>query len=160
MSDKICREFLDWLERLPRRELSLVFQQHLEVCEKCRKRFMQFEPVVNKLAMIKSPTELSESRLRDLAKIAQEAASRKENRCLAFRLSLISLLCFPLIISVNWLWASLGFNLLSSHVSRILAYVFLGTFIGSAAGMLGLLYGSIPLLAGKIRKQSGKEITT
>lgn len=160
MSDKMCREFLDWLERLPRRELSPAFQRHLEVCENCRKQFSQFDPIISKLESAKSPKELSANKLDELTEVAQHAASQRENRRLAFRLSLISLLCLPLIISVNWLWASLGFNLLASHVSRIFAYVFLGTFIGSAAGMSGLLYGSIPLLAGKIRKQPGKEITT
>lgn len=158
MIDKMCQEFQDWLERLPQQKLSPAFQRHLEVCEECRKRFNQFDSVVKKLAAVKSPRALGENKLEELAQLARQKALQRENRRLAFRLSLVSFLCLPLIVSVNWLWASLGYSILASYVSRILAQVFLIVFIGSAAGMSGLFYGAIPLLAGKLRRQAGKEI--
>lgn len=158
MIDKMCQEFQDWLERLPRQKLFPEFQQHVEVCKECRKRFSQFDPVVKKLAAVKSPKPLSENKLEEMARLVRRKVLQKENRRLAFRLSLVSLLCLPLIVSINWLWASLGYSLLSSYVSRILAYVFLVIFISGAAGMAGLLYGSIPLLVGRLRRQPCKEI--
>jgi len=155
MREKMCQEFQDWLERLPRQKMSLVFQKHLDVCGECSKRFNQFDPVVKKLAAVKFPEALSENKLEELARLARKKALQKENRRLAFRLALVSVFCLPLIVSINWLWASLGYSFLASHVSRILAQVFLVIFIGGAAGISGLFYGAVPLLTGKLRRQPG-----
>jgi len=159
MKTKMCREFENWLERLPRQELSPAFRQHLEVCEQCSCMYQQLNPVAEALAAVGAPAKLSEKKLEKLAEIAKRETQQHKKHLLVFKLCILSIFSLPFIVIGSWLIASFGYNLLATNVSLILAKTFLITFIVAAVVISGVMYGSIQLLAGWIWTQKSKENT-
>jgi len=155
-----CREYENWLERQPRREHSPAFRRHLEVCEKCRKTVEKLAPVIEALEAAPPPPALSEAKLEAMTREVRQAADRLAKKTLIFRLSLLSLLSLPVIILVNWLGAKLGYNYIADHVSIILAKTYLVAFVAVGAGISGLAYAFLFLLAGKLRGRKQGEATT
>ena len=155
-----CREYENWLERLPRRELSPAFQRHLEECEDCRRIFEELAPVIELLEAVAPPPALSEEKLEAMSRKARLAADRLAKKTIIFRLSLFSLLSLPVMVIVNWLGAKLGYEYIASHVSTLLAKTYLVAFLAVGAGISGLAYASLFLLAGKMRRKSQEEAAT
>jgi len=155
-----CREYEDWLERLPRREFSPSFRRHLDKCERCRKMVEDLNPVIGALEAAPPPPALSETKLGVMTRAARLAADRLAKRVLIFRLCLMSLLSLPVVILVNWLGASLGYNYFADHVSPFLAKTYLVTFVAVGAGISGLAYAFLFLMAGKMRGRKPGETTT
>ncbi|MFC1849813.1 hypothetical protein ACFL27_06355 [candidate division CSSED10-310 bacterium] len=157
MISHLCQEFQDWLERLPRRDLSPAFTRHLTECEHCRQRLEHFEDVATSLMTLEAPQPLPESTLAAFTNITLDEVRRHTTRRLITKLTMVGLLCLPLVIIVNWFWAALGYNLLVVYISPSLAQIYLVLFILTASGLSGLSYGAIPLIAGYLRGHSVKE---
>jgi predicted anti-sigma-YlaC factor YlaD len=145
-----CEIFDEWLERLPRRTLSPRMQRHLESCPRCRAELERLAPVAATLRGLE-PRELDPAALSRITRRLREESLRRENRLLAAQLSLIGLLCLPLVILVNWAWGILGFRFLATYVSPTLAHAYIITFTLAATAGASLSYGAIPLLAGWLR---------
>ena len=155
-----CPEFEDWLERLPRREFSPAFRRHLEECEKCRNMVEELAPVIEALEAAPPLPALSEAKLEAMSRAAQHAADQRTKKALIVRLSLLSLLSLPVVVLANWLGARLGYYYIADHVSLMLAKTYLVTFVAVGAGISGLTYAFLFLIAGKMRSRKPEEKTT
>ncbi len=152
MKKDICPKFGDWLERLPRTELSPDMQRHIESCEFCRTEIAKLEPAALSLNSAAAPQPLDKQTLNNLTEMAENEFTRLKTRKLTLRLTLAGLLCLPLLILINWFWASVGFNLLADYISPTLGYLYLVFFSIATLTITGLTYGAIPLLAGVINE--------
>jgi anti-sigma factor RsiW len=157
MDPERCPEFEAWLDRLPRRELSPAFRRHLEECECCRKMVEELEPVIEALEAAPPPPALSEVKLDAMTRAARQSADRRAKRTLILRLGLLSLLSLPVVVLVNWLAASLGYNYIADHASAFLAKTYLVMFVAVGAGISGLTYAFLFLMAGMMRGQRPQE---
>lgn len=151
MSGDHCPEFLAWLERLPREDLSPTFQQHILRCQQCMIEYGNLEPVISSLNRQEHAAPLSETFLQTLTEQSLARSGDLTNVRLAAALSGISLLCLPVIVLINWFWASLGYSFLMIYVSSTVAYLYLAVFIMTTFLMTTLSYGAVPLMAGLLR---------
>lgn len=160
MKSRFCREFDDWLERLPRTELSPVFKKHLEECDRCRGLFERLAGVTDALASAAVPLPaFSPAKLDVLARTALRESARLNKRRLVLKISLAGLLSLPLAVLINWLGASWSYNFLAIHVSPFLAKIFFVTFVITAVAFSGLAFATLFLMAGKIRGRGHEERT-
>jgi predicted anti-sigma-YlaC factor YlaD len=158
MKSPFCREFDDWLERLPRTELSPAFKKHLEECDLCRDLFERLAGVTDALASAAvSLPAFSPAKLDVLARTALRESARLDKGRLVLKISLAGLLSLPLAVLINWLGASLSYNFLAAHVSPLLAKAFFVTLIATAVAFSGLAFASLFLMAGKIRGRKHEE---
>ncbi|MBN1550562.1 hypothetical protein JW979_03795, partial [bacterium] len=125
---KRCSEFDEWLERLPRTELTDDFKTHLENCDACRTRYRMLDDVADKLRALQDVHVLDSNVLNRIEKIVQEEYIQKRNRKVTFRLSVLGIASLPFVIAVNLLWALLGFYFLENTLSETLAFVYLVGF--------------------------------
>lgn len=156
MAAKLHREFEEWLERLPRRELSPKFSCHMEKCDKCRRLLQNLDPAVAALSSLRDPSVLNKRQLSELAEAAREAGTTRKNRLLVWKVALISLVSLPFIAVVNWLAATTGYDLLS-HISTALAKFFLVSFCVTAVILTGFAYAAIPILIGWFQNRKVRE---
>ena len=68
----------------------------------------------------------------------------------------VTALSLPLVVLINWLWASFSYSLIATYMSPVLAQIYLILFVTTALLISGLSYGSIPLLAGWFWGQPSK----
>lgn len=158
MNSRRCTEFDRWLERLPRAVLSPQHQEHLDECPFCRDRLAELVPVVERLNQPQSLEQVDEEQLQEIARKTRQQLVSQQNKKLAVKLSTVALLCSPIIVLVNWFWASLGYTFLSSYVSLSIAHVYLVFFLLTTSIISGLSYSSIPILVGWFRGISREEI--
>jgi hypothetical protein len=158
MKPKSCKEFLQWLERLPRTELSPSFSKHLNECESCRREWESLNELSESLLSIPNPIPLDKQVIQDIVMASNDAVCRRLNHILAWRLGVLSLFCLPLVIAINCLWAFLGYSLLMQYASPLWANSFLIFFTLTATCLTGVSYGAIPLLAGWLGGQSREEV--
>lgn len=142
-----CSLFENWLDRLPRRELSPAFETHLSQCAACRARMERLKPVTDALSEKTSPETLSTEFLATLGEHMRSEFQKRQSRRLGLRLFWVGFLCLPLIAAVNFFWGTVLFSLISTIVSPLLARVILGMFIAGTVGISGLVYCSLPILA-------------
>jgi len=153
-----CHEFQQWLERLPRRELAPTFNDHLRSCRPCQLRYRELEPVAELLRNSPALLPMSAADVATVSRIAVREAALWPNALISWRLGLAGVVCLPLMIVINWLWGSLGYELLVAWVSPLAAQIYLAMFISTALGLGGLTYGSLPLLAGFLRGQPAEDM--
>ncbi len=157
MTMKSCREFEQWLERLPREDLSPAMERHVMECEYCREQLKLIGPVVSSLKGLSPPHQLNSEVMNRMVIATRREMNHQQGRWMATKLSVVSLLCLPIIIGINWLWVEIGYRLLNEYTSPVLAQIYLILSVSTALTLSGLAYGSIPLLAGWIRKENFKE---
>jgi hypothetical protein len=153
-----CHEFQNWLERLPRKELSPRFTRHMEQCSRCRTDYENLNPVAEALIVNQADIVFSQSQIQAMAQCIRQVSDRQGVRRLAFRLGAVSLISVPVIVLINWFWALSGFHFLSLYVSPLVAQIYLGVFVAAETGLAGLIYSAIPLLAGWLNRSSRLEI--
>jgi hypothetical protein len=160
MSLKNCPHFDRILDELLANQQSAIGQRHLAECPSCAAAMDRLQPVVSILlrdSRIENSRQLDPVTLDRLARSTRELARSLEDRRLSRKLGLLSLATLPLVVMVNYLWAALGFSLIASTISTAAASVFLAFFLAGASGISGILYASLPLLAGVIRGRSFEE---
>ncbi|GEM_PF-5785632 len=143
-----CPLFDNWIERQPRRDLSPAFEAHLENCPDCRNRLAALRPVADALITAAPLPDLSPDYISDLGIRMRCELIRRQNRRLGVGLFGIGLLCLPIVFAVNYFWGSILFNLISAVISPTVAWIVLGMFISGTVGISGLVYCSLPILAG------------
>ncbi len=151
MKKDICREYSNWLERLPRREPSPSFRDHMSDCADCRREYDNLDPIVERLLNISDPGDLSSAHLVNLTTIARSALINTENRKIAAGISTLSFLLLPLVLAVNIAWGYAGYELFAWLISPWAGTTFLLVFTSMAATILSVMYTGIPILAGWIR---------
>ena len=157
MRSKMCPEFQEWLERLPRQTLSPSFSRHLEICEKCRTAFESLIPTVTSLLSEKKDIKLSDNQINQLTALTLETALKQRNRAVIKRLGFVSLLTLPFIVALNWFLGSLGYKFIASYISPSIAKGYFVLFIAGAVILFGIIYSSVLLAIGWIRGQKSKE---
>ena len=145
---QLCPLFDNWIERQPRRELSPAFEAHLEHCPDCRKRLNNLGPVVDTLIAAHPIPGPSPEFINDLGTRLRRELIRRQSRRIGFGLFGIGLFCLPIVFAINFFWGSILFNLIASVISPTVAWIVIGMFITGAVGISGLVYCSLPILAG------------
>ncbi len=158
MKDKTCREFEEWLGRLPLSRPSEEMESHLASCPRCRKLFDSLAPLVHALSEIPSPVKLSEDKIKSLVTGAEKEALRMADRRTFWRLSLKILIGLPFIIFIHWIWLSLSSMVLAELLSPLIAQIFSTFIIITSSLVAALLLGAIPLLWTGLRRNLLKEI--
>ncbi|MBN1272137.1 MAG: hypothetical protein JXB26_07675 [Candidatus Aminicenantes bacterium] len=146
MKKPSCPEFDEWLERIPRRELSPAFRRHLEICEECRRSYEELKDVVHLLHEEEAPAPLPPEMLSRMAASVRRTAAERTKTRLIRKLVGVGAFCFPLIVAINGLWAVLGYRLLAG-LSPTLAFIYVIFLAVAASFMAAMLIGSLPLLA-------------
>jgi len=157
MAERLHREFEEWLERLPRQEISPKFSRHLEECSKCKRRYHKIDPVATALNSLKDPARLSKKKLAELADTAKNVRASQRKKLLAWKVSLVCLVSLPFVALVNWLAATAGYGVLA-YVSPALAKLFLISFCLTAVILTGVVYASVPIMIGWFQNRKIKEI--
>lgn len=152
-----CREFREWLNRLPLREISGGLKRHLEVCGECRRKCEFITPVAAALSDLPGPTRLSEEHLKRFTAAAEKEAHRKANRKTVLRMVRSLLIGLPVVGAINWLWFNLGTWVLTDLVSPEIALIYSIMFFTAVSLTGALVFGSIPLLWGYLRRYYPKE---
>lgn len=147
MKKPSCPEFDEWLERLPRRDLSPSFRRHLEHCETCRRNYNSLKVTVDFLHEEKSPAPLSPELTARMTKVVNRTSVQRTKSRLTRKILTAAAVSFPVIAAVNVLWAVLGYRLLV-RLSSALALTYLILFAAAASLTAALVFGSLPLVAG------------
>ncbi|MGB8952345.1 MAG: hypothetical protein WCC06_06740 [Candidatus Aminicenantales bacterium] len=157
MKTDACREFQDWLDRLPLSDLTDKMKQHLDVCGECRRQYALIAPVVKALSGVPLPEKLSEDSLKKFTIAAEQEALRRKSRKAALRMARSLLMGLPFVVAINWLWVRLGSTALTEFVSSDIAFVYSVVLLVGASLAAALIFGAIPLLWGHLQGHSPKE---
>lgn len=155
-----CLEFDHWLELQPAADQSESFQRHLAECPRCAAEVDRLTPLLAVLAADSESDQvrpLARESVERLARATRNYARHREDRRINRNLGLVALSTLPLVVLVNWVWGSLGFSLIATTVSTAAASVFLAMFLTGVTSITGVLYASLPLIAGAIRGTSLEE---
>jgi len=152
MKGKTCREFQDWLDRLPICLPTEEMKQHLAACAKCRRLFDSLAPLAQALSEIPTPAKLSEDKIKRLAAAAEKEAPRVAQRRTAWHLARNILMGLPFIIVIHWLWLEVGSRVLAELLSPLIAQIFSILIIVTSSLAAALLLGAVPLLWTGLRR--------
>lgn len=152
MKNKTCREFQDWLGRLPFNLPTEEMKQHLAACVECRRLFDSLAPIAQALSEIPSPAKLSEDKIKRLTVAAEKEALWVADRRTAWRLSRNILMGLPFIIAIHWLLLGLSSRILAELLSPVIAQIFSILIIVTSSLAAALLFGAVPLLWTGLRK--------
>ena len=147
-----CPEFERYLERLPREDISPEFEAHLQHCSGCKRKYQGVSPVVHRLAQQNIEPDLPAGLTDKLTNLAMNVRRERNNRKITYRLFAVSVFCLPLVLIINWFWGFLGFTLLETLFSQNLALIYAVSFTVAAIVLIGLAFGSLPILIGLLRR--------
>ena len=157
---KPCKEFSEWLSRLPREDISPIFNEHIDQCPLCKELYLKHLPVIQKLNRAAGTPEITEETLLRLTEKAKSESLRLQNRKLAWQLSGLSVLCLPLVIVINVFWGAAGYYLLTSYTTQLIADIYIGLYGISVICLSSLSFSFVPLLAGWLRGKNMEEISS
>jgi predicted anti-sigma-YlaC factor YlaD len=163
MKGNTCREFQAWLDGLPLSPLSPSpeWEQHMEECSECRRRYTQLSPVIAALMEAPAPQneheKLSSTKLEKISSSAESEYARILRKRSAVKVGLHTLMGLPFVAACNWLWIKLGSTLLTNIFSPDVARVYLILSLAAVTLITSLTLGSIPILWGRLREQPVKE---
>jgi predicted anti-sigma-YlaC factor YlaD len=152
MKDKTCREFQEWLDRLPCSQPTAEMIRHFASCARCRKLYDSMAPLVQALSEVPSPAQLSDEKIKRLAAAAEKEALRVRDRRTAWNLARNILMALPFITAIHWLWLDMGSRVLAGLLSPLIAQVFSILVIITSSLAAALLFGAVPLLWTGLRK--------
>lgn len=163
MNGKTCREFQAWLDGLPLSPISPSpeWEQHMDDCSECRRRYSLLSPVI--AALMESPApqneneKLSSIQLKKISFAAETEYTRILRRRSAVKVGLHTLMGLPFVAAFNWIWIKLGAMLLTHVFSPDVARVYLVISLAAVTLITSLTLGSIPLLWGRLREQPAQE---
>ncbi|MBN2381929.1 hypothetical protein JXQ70_03515 [bacterium] len=148
MKNKDCHIFQQWLERMPRTELSPAFKRHLEQCPDCAHSYGELAPLVEHLTQAARLDPLSAGDIAALSGRVIGSYERRRDRWIMSRLALVGLACLPLLIVINGLWGYVGYSLFQTYVSPLSARIYLVLFLMISTFISSLSYGLLPIMAG------------
>jgi len=157
MKHNECHAFQEWLERLPRTELSPAFRRHLEQCPDCARSYGELGPLVEKLSEFDRFEPLSAAFISTIASRTVASHCREQARRTVTRLVLVSLLSLPFLVLINGFWAYCGYFLFETYVSPLSAQIYLVLFLVISTLASSIAYGLIPLMAGWLNARVPEE---